>query len=112
MQSEPNGVDIDDMIEALLFESGRPLIVVPYIQKDGLKLDDVVCCWDGSRAATRAGNDGLPLLVKATTVDLLIVQNEKTVNSPNQIRGTEMAKHLARHNVKVQIVKVPRPTSA
>ena len=62
MQSEPNGVDNDDMIEASLFESGRPLIVVPYIQKDGLKLDHVVCCWDGSRAAARAINDGLPLI--------------------------------------------------
>src|ERR1700726_2400287 len=39
MQSEPNGVDNDDMIEITLFESGRPLIVVPYIQKDGLRLD-------------------------------------------------------------------------
>jgi nucleotide-binding universal stress UspA family protein len=107
MQSEPNGVDNDDMIEASLFESGRPLIVVPYIQKDGLKLDHVVCCWDGSRAATRAINDGLPLLVKATTVDLLIVLNEKTNSNTNVIRGAEMAKHLARHDVKVQIETVP-----
>jgi nucleotide-binding universal stress UspA family protein len=107
MQSEPNRVDNDEIMETTLFESGRPLIVVPYIQKDGLKLDHVVCCWDGSRAATRAVNDGLPLLVKATTVDLLIVQNEKTDTSPNEIRGAEMAKHLARHDVKVQIVKVP-----
>jgi nucleotide-binding universal stress UspA family protein len=107
MQSEPDGVDNDDMIEASLFESGRPLIVVPYIQKEGLKLDHVVCCWDGSRAAARAINDGLPLLVKATTVDLLIVLNEKTNTAPNEIRGAEMAKHLARHDVKVQIVAVP-----
>ena len=107
MQSEPNGVDNDDMIEASLFESGRPLIVVPYIQKDGLKLDHVVCCWDGSRAAARAINDGLPLLVKARTVDLLIVLNEKTDDPPNVIRGAEMAKHLARHDVKVKIVTVP-----
>ena len=107
IQSEPNGVDNDDMIEASLFESGRPLIVVPYIQKDGLKLDHVVCCWDGSRSAARAINDGLPLLVKARTVDLLIVLNEKTDNPPNVIRGAEMAKHLARHDVKVQIVTVP-----
>ena len=106
MQSEPNGVDNDDMIETTLFESGRPLIVVPYIQKDGLKLDHVVCCWDGSRAATRAINDGLPLLTKATTVDLLIVLNEKTNTAPNEIRGVEMPKHLARHSVKGQIVKV------
>src|SRR6267154_2212745 len=50
MQSEPDGVDNNDMIETLAFHSGRPLIVVPYIQKDGLKLDRVVCCWDGSQA--------------------------------------------------------------
>ena len=78
MQSEPNGVDNDDMIETSLFQSGRPLIVVPHIQKDGLKLDHLVCCWDGSSAAARAINDALPLLVKATTADLLIVLNEKT----------------------------------
>jgi nucleotide-binding universal stress UspA family protein len=107
MQSEPNGVDNDDMIEASLFESGRPLIVVPYIQKDGLKLDHVVCCWDGSRAAARAFNDALPLLVKAATVDLLIVLNEKTNSAENVIRGAEIAKHLARHDVKVQISTIP-----
>jgi nucleotide-binding universal stress UspA family protein len=107
MQSEPNGVDNDDMIEASLFESGRPLIVVPYIQKDGLKLDHVVCCWDGSRAAARAFNDALPLLVKAATVDLLIVLNEKTNSADNVIRGAEIAKHLARHDVKVQISTIP-----
>jgi nucleotide-binding universal stress UspA family protein len=117
MQSEPNGVDNDDMIETSLFQSGRPLIVVPYIQKEGLRLDRVVCCWDGSRAAARAINDGLPLLVKATTVDLpllvkattvdlLIVLNEKTNSPPNEIRGAEIAKHLARHDVKVQIVTI------
>ena len=107
MQSEPDGVDNDDMIETSLFESGRPLIVVPYIQKEGLKLEHVVCCWDGSRAAARAINDALPLLVKATAVDLLIVQNEKTNTAPNEIRGAEMAKHLARHDAKVEIVTVP-----
>jgi hypothetical protein len=55
MQSEHyNGIDNSTLIEATLFDSGRPLIVVPYIQQDGLKLDRVVCCWDGSRAAVQA----------------------------------------------------------
>jgi nucleotide-binding universal stress UspA family protein len=107
MQSEPDSVDNDDMIETSLFQSGRPLVVVPYIQKDGLKLDHVVCCWDGIRAAARALNDALPLLVKATTVDLLIVLNEKTNSPQNVIRGAEIATHLARHDVKVQVVTVP-----
>jgi nucleotide-binding universal stress UspA family protein len=107
MQSEPDGIDNDDMIETSLFQSGRPLIVVPYIQKDALKLDHVVCCWDGSTAAARAINDALPLLIKATAVDLLIVLNDKTKNGRNEIRGVEMAKHLARHDVKVEIETVP-----
>jgi nucleotide-binding universal stress UspA family protein len=107
MQSEPDGVDNDDVIETSLFQSGRPLVVVPYIQKDGLKLDHVVCCWDGSSAAARAINDALPLLTKAASVDLLIVRNEKTKNETNVIRGAEMAKHLARHDVKVEIETLP-----
>ena len=44
--------------EGVLFESGRPVIFVPYIQKAVLKLDRVMVCWDGSRAATRASWSG------------------------------------------------------
>ena len=60
MQSEPDGIDNNRLIEGLLFNSGRPVNIVPYIQRDGLKLDRVVCCWDGSRPAARAINDALP----------------------------------------------------
>src|ERR1700704_3964388 len=109
IQSEPGRVDNDDMIETALFQSGRPLIVVPYIQKDGLELERVVCCWDGSRAAARAFNDALPLLTRANTVDLLIVLSEKTNSENKEVRGVEMAKHLARHDVKVQLERIPAP---
>ena len=51
-QAEPERSAVEEMIaEAALFESGRPVIIVPYIQKDPLKLDRVMLCWDGSRAA-------------------------------------------------------------
>lgn len=64
MQTDPQSVDNEASIEASLVESGRPLIVVPYIQKERLKLDHIVCCWEGSRAAARAINDALPLLTR------------------------------------------------
>jgi nucleotide-binding universal stress UspA family protein len=67
----------------------------------------VVCCWDGSRAAARAFNDALPLLAKATKVKLLIVVNEKTKSNNKEIRGVEIATHLARHDVKVEVETVP-----
>jgi len=46
---------------------------------------------------------------RAVTVDLLIVLNEKTTSAGNEIRGAENREHLARHDVKVQIVTVPAP---
>jgi nucleotide-binding universal stress UspA family protein len=109
LQSSPDGAANDDMIESSLFETGRPVVVVPYIHKDGLKLDRVVCCWDGGRAAARAINDALPLLAKADKVDLLIIENDKTKNETTEIRGVEMASHLARHGVKVEIEIIPAP---
>jgi nucleotide-binding universal stress UspA family protein len=109
LQSDPDGVANDDMIESSLLDSGRPIIVVPYIHKDGLKLDRVVCCWDGGRAAARAINDALPLLAKAARVDLLIIENGKTKNETTEIRGAEMASHLARHDLKVEIEMIPAP---
>jgi nucleotide-binding universal stress UspA family protein len=107
MQSDPDGVNNDALIEASLFDSGRPLLVIPYIQKGALKLDRLVCCWDGSSAAARAINDALPLLVKASNVELLIVLNEGGNSAQSEIDGIEMAKHLARHKVKVDVKTTP-----
>ena len=63
----------DMIIEAALFQSGRPVVVVPYIQKDGLKLDRVMVCWDGSRNAARAVADAMPILQKAKSVEVVVV---------------------------------------
>ena len=52
-----NAAPAEVVDEGVLFESGRPVIFVPFIQKAGLKLDRVMVCWDGSRAATRAVAD-------------------------------------------------------
>jgi hypothetical protein len=38
------------LVEAALFDSGRPVLIVPYIQGAGLKLDHVLVGWDGSRS--------------------------------------------------------------
>jgi hypothetical protein len=65
-QAEPEKHALEDLIaEGTLFESGRPVIVVPYIQKTPLKLDRVMVCWDGGRPATRAIADAMPLLKRA-----------------------------------------------
>lgn len=93
--------------EGVLFESGRPVIFVPYIQKGGLKLDRVMVCWDGSRAATRAIADSLPFLQKATQVEIVMVANKAGKN--DEIPGADLGQHLARHGLKVDVKRITSP---
>ena len=93
--------------EAVLFESGRPVIMVPYIQQQGLKLDRVMVCWDGSRAATRAIADSMPFLQKAKQVDIVMVASNRTES--DEIPGADLGQHLARHGLKVNVKRLVAP---
>ncbi len=104
-QPQPEGLAIDTMfVEAALFGSGRPVLIVPYIQRDGLKLDRVMVCWDGSRAAARAAGDALPILAKTKTVEVVTITNAS--HSVDEIPGIDLAQHLARHRINVELKRV------
>jgi nucleotide-binding universal stress UspA family protein len=101
-QSEPETSAVEEIIaESALFESGRPVIIVPYIQKAPLKLDRVMLCWDGSRAAARAVADAIPLLARAGHVEVVIVANER--GKRDEIQGADIGAHLARHGLDVEV---------
>jgi nucleotide-binding universal stress UspA family protein len=57
----------------ILLQSGRPMLLVPYIHRGPLRPERALICWDGGRAAARAVHDALPLLRKARTIDVLSV---------------------------------------
>jgi nucleotide-binding universal stress UspA family protein len=104
-QAEPETSAVEEMIaEAALFESARPVIIVPYIQKAPLQLDRVMLCWDGSRSATRAIGDAMPLLKRAGRVEVVIVANE--AGKQDEIEGADMATHLARHGLNVEVKRI------
>jgi nucleotide-binding universal stress UspA family protein len=92
------------MAEAALFGSGRPVLVVPYIQKDPLKLDRVTVCWDGSHAAARAVGDAIPFLKMAKKIELVMVQRAKDSDDP--VPGIDLEQHLARHNISAGLQRV------
>ena len=93
--------------EGALFDSGRPVIFVPFIQKAGLKLDRVMVCWDGSRAATRAIADSLPFLRKAKQVEIVMVASGRSKS--DEIPGADLGQHLARHGLKVEVKRITSP---
>jgi nucleotide-binding universal stress UspA family protein len=95
------------MIEGALFESGRPIIVVPYIQKRGLTLERVLACWDGGRTAARAIGDAMPFLARAKAVDIVMVAEERK-ESDDETTGAKMSEHLARHGVQANIKRMAK----
>ena len=104
-QTEPDRPAPEELIiESALFESGRPVIVVPYIQKQGLKLDRVLVCWDGSRTATRAIADSLPFLARAKAIDVVIVASGRAKS--DEIPGADIGQHLARHGLKIEVKRI------
>jgi len=104
-QGEPDRRPAQDLIiEGALFQSGRPVIVVPYIQKSGLGLERVLLCWDGSRTAARAVGDAMPFLEQAKAVDIVIVATERAKS--DEITGAAIAHHLARHGLAVDVKRI------
>jgi len=103
-QAEPKSMRDDLMIEGALFDSGRPVLVVPYIQRAGLKLDRVMVCWDGGRNAARAINDAMPFLSRAKAVDVLTITAGK--DRSGEIKGVDIAQHLARHGLNVELRRI------
>lgn len=107
-QVTPDTIAPDELLmEAALFESGRPMVIVPYIQKAPLNLDRVICCWDGSRTAARAIGDAMPFLRKAKAVDLVIVGKGKM--NEKELTGADMGAHLARHGLKIDVKRISAP---
>ena len=105
-QAEPDTVGPERQIaEAALFESGRPVLIVPYIQKTPIKLGRMMACWDGSRSAARAIADALPLLARAKTVEIFTATGE--AGKSTELEGSDIAHHLARHGLKVVVERQP-----
>jgi nucleotide-binding universal stress UspA family protein len=60
-----------------------------------------MACWDGSRNAARALNDAMPFLRRAKAIDVITVGGEK--NKADAIQGADIAQHLARHGLNVEL---------
>jgi len=100
-QPNPDRPGPEEVIaETALLDSGRAVLLVPYVQKAPYSTGRVVVAWDGSRAAARALNEGLPLLHPAKSVEIFCVQRG---SSPAADVGVDVVRHLARHQIAAQV---------
>lgn len=92
------------LIEALLFETGVPVMVVPYISKGSFNARHMMVAWDGSVTASRAVHAALPLMKLADKITVIIVDSgQRFAGEP----GADVALYLSRHGLDVSIEQVP-----
>jgi nucleotide-binding universal stress UspA family protein len=104
-QDNPDRADPDTprgVAERVLLGAGRPVLVVPYVGARGPVGERVVIAWNASREATRAVNDALPILERATKVTVLVINPRGGPAGHRDVPGADLALHLARHGVNAE----------
>lgn len=104
-QPTPEDQDLDSLAiaEAAFIATGRPALVVPYAGTPATPLRRVLVAWNGSREAARAVHDALPFVVGGVRTTLLVVDPQGLGAVEPDAPGAEIAAHLARHGVTVEV---------
>jgi nucleotide-binding universal stress UspA family protein len=77
--------------QEILYQSGGPVLFIPYTFKGELQAKRVGICWDGSRLAARAVRDAMPLLEQAEAITII------TINAGSSVPADASAAHLVRY---------------
>lgn len=102
-RAEPGEFFTARLLEAVLLESGRPVLIVPYIGAPPHIGSNILLAWDGGREATRAIADAMPLLVRAREVMVVTLDPgaaKRGVDTPARER---LAAYLRRHGVAARV---------
>lgn len=97
---KPHDDQSEKIVERLIFESGRPVMMCPeeFASELAVPFDDVVIAWDHSAPAARAVADALPMLQAAANVRIITATDNK---APAELEsGAALVSHLAEHGIK------------
>jgi nucleotide-binding universal stress UspA family protein len=94
----PTGYRPEDIVTA----SGRPMLVTPYAGNGTIIGRRVLIAWDGTREATRALHDALPMLGKAEIVTVITVRAREASFERDPPGLERILRHLDRHGIAAQ----------
>ncbi|MFN3400060.1 MAG: universal stress protein [Ferrovibrio sp.] len=105
-QPDPDMSAPEDGLEVepgdLAISLGRPVLTIPYIGRFATVGRKVAVAWNGSREASRAVHDALPLLKDASSVEILTVNPEPEVSAS----AAALAQHLLNYGIAARSNRV------
>jgi nucleotide-binding universal stress UspA family protein len=89
------------LTQEILFQSGGPVLFMPYTFHGAFQAKRIGICWDGSRLAARAMRDAMPFLERAEAITILTINEASAV--PDEASAAHLVQSLSRLGVPTQI---------
>jgi nucleotide-binding universal stress UspA family protein len=97
------GGDPSADVDTLVYDAGRPVLVVPSAGPLVTTFKHVLLAWNGSKEAARAAFDALPFIIEAEKTDILVIDPPDTLDESPEAAGAEIASALSRHGATVSV---------
>ncbi|MER8922324.1 MULTISPECIES: universal stress protein [unclassified Mesorhizobium] len=97
------GGDTSADVDTLVYDAGRPVLVVPHEGPLVTTFKHVLLAWNGSKEAARAAFDALPFIIEAEKTDILVIDPPDTLDDNPEAAGAEIAAALSRHGATVSV---------
>jgi nucleotide-binding universal stress UspA family protein len=94
-------------IDGGLFESGRPILIVPHGSKPTLRPKRVLLAWDSGVECTRAAREALDIMASASEVHVTLVDPDTSSIASGPEPGADIAAYLAHHGIKITVDRLP-----
>lgn len=98
-----SGGDPSADVDTLVYDAGRPVLVVPHSGPLVTSFKHVLLAWNGSKEAARAAFDALPFIIEAEKTDILVIDPPETLDDSPEAAGAEIASALSRHGATVSV---------
>jgi nucleotide-binding universal stress UspA family protein len=104
----PSGVE-RAFARDLPLHAGRPVLIVPYAFEPRGAPRRILVAWNAGREAARAVSDALPLLKRASHVEVVTVNARASASGHGEEPGADIGLLLARHGIKVTVAPTQAP---
>ena len=96
------------VINGALFESGRPVVLLPRGPVAFPAVERVMIAWDASVEASKAVRDAIGLMRQAKETHAVLIDPVPSFEGHGPAPGADLATYLGRHGISVTVHRLPR----